>query len=302
MEKIKSLFVLFSLSIVSIVFSACEKGQTLLDPVQSTEVESSLQSIDTRAANSSYAISGDILDHFRHYCQRDTGHSKKGYPNAEGAISDADAGTACCPTSYMMVLACLAQYKRYLPEVFAVSGARLGRIISGEPEYRYLSKMADYCSSKDRNFLSVETKFTEFDRAKIKNFLESSLSRNRFVIVNVNAHTYQIKTVNDSRLFENSSRNPDLGSPPLYISAESEEGSRSVGGHVIVLIAINTDATGDGVVTYIDPLANTRNGSNRRYVKYSLLLNSMLVSGSVQYDKKDKISKNCYDAFSIGLK
>lgn len=301
MEKIKSLFVLFSLSIVSIVFSACEKGQTLLDPVQSTEVESSLRSMDTRAANSSYAISGDILAHFRHYCQRKAGWSND-YSGAEHAISEDHARSACCPTSYMMVSACLAQYKGYLPEVFAVSGARLGRIISGEPEYRYLSKMADYCSSKDRNFLSVETKFTEFDRAKIKTFLENSLSKNRFVIVNVNAHTYLMKTVNDSRLFENTSRNPDLGSSPLYISAEPEEGSRSVGGHVIVLIAINTDATGDGVVTYIDPLAKTRNGSNRRYVKYSLLLNSMLVSGSVQYNKKDKMSKNCYDAFSIGLK
>lgn len=299
MEKIKSLFVLFSLSIVSIVFSACEKGQTLLDPVQSTEVESSLRSMDTRAANSSYAISGDILAHFRHYCQRDAGHSKRGYPNAEGAISDADAGAACCPTSYMMVSACLAQYKGYLPEVFAVSGARLGRIISGEPEYRYLSKMADYCSSKDRNFLSVETKFKESDRGTIKNFLESSLSRNRFVIVNVNAHTYQIKTVNDSRLFENSSRNPDLGYSPLYITSKPEENNSNIGGHVIVLIAINTDATGDGIVTYLDPLAKTRNGSNRRYVKYSLLLDSMAESGTTLIDGRNRV--NYYDAFSIGL-
>lgn len=298
MKRILSSFVLFGLLVVSIVFSACDKDQTLLDPVQPTEAESSLRSMDTRAANSSYAISGDILAHFRHYCQRDAGHSKRGYPNAEGAISD--AGAACCPTSYMMVSACLAQYKGYLPEVFAVSGARLGRIISGEPEYRYLSKMADYCSSKDRNFLSVETKFTEFDRAKIKTFLENSLSRNRFVIVNVNAHTYSKRKVNASELFENSSKNPDLGTSPLYITSKPEENSSSIGGHVIVLIAINTDATGDGVIIYLDPLAKTRSGSNRRYVKYSLLLDSMAESGTTLIDGRNRV--NYYDTFSIGLK
>ena len=93
--------------------------------------------------------------------------------------------------------------------------------------------------------------------------------------------------------------NPDLGTSPLYITSKPEENSSNIGGHVIVLIAINTDATGDGVVTYLDPLAKTRSGSNRRYVKYSLLLDSMAESGTTLIDGRNRV--NYYDAFSIGL-
>lgn len=94
--------------------------------------------------------------------------------------------------------------------------------------------------------------------------------------------------------------NPDLGTSPLYITSKPEENSSNIGGHVIVLIAINTDATGDGIVTYLDPFAKTRNGSNRRYVKYSLLLDSMAESGTTLIDGRNRV--NYYDAFSIGLK
>lgn len=93
--------------------------------------------------------------------------------------------------------------------------------------------------------------------------------------------------------------NPDLGTSPLYITSKPEENSSNIGGHVIVLITINTDTTGDGRVTYLDPLAKTRNGSNRCYVKYSLLLDSVAESGTTLIDGRNRV--NYYDAFSIGL-
>ena len=93
--------------------------------------------------------------------------------------------------------------------------------------------------------------------------------------------------------------NPDLGASPLYITSKPEENSSNIGGHVFVLITINTDATGDGIVTYLDHLAKTRNGSNRCYVKYSFLLDIMALSGTSIIDGRNRVIY--YDAFSIGL-
>lgn len=78
--------------------------------------------------------------------------------------------------------------------------------------------------------------------------------------------------VNDYRLFSSDpSINPDVSSGnSLYINTTG-------GGHVILIIGITVKQEwgNDGIVCYIDPLAIDHYPSNRRYVRYSKLLNSI---------------------------
>ena len=65
--------------------------------------------------------------------------------------------------------------------------------------------------------------------------------------------------------------NPDVSSGnSLYINTTG-------GGHVILIIGITVKQEwgNDGIVCYIDPLAIDHYPSNRRYVRYSKLLNSI---------------------------
>jgi hypothetical protein len=76
-----------------------------------------------------------------------------------------------------------------------------------------------------------------------------------------------------------------------YISTLDEDGS-NIGGHIIIVrLRVNLDGT--GVVEYVDPLAPNHNPSNRKFVSYTRLLNSMAMNG---------LANTSYDAISIGLK
>ena len=305
----KTIFTMISVIMVVMVgsiFTSCDNDDEYPMPSQISKVNQSFDrdsvAPTTRAANSSYKISESILSYFVHYCQRNAGPVKPGYPNAEGLVSLSVSQGLCCPDSYMMAAACLAHYKDGYATSYNTTGSKLVGIInaiSGKT-YQYLYVMANYANNRDASFLVAAKsgdkpgdETIQYSRSKIKTFMENALANNKFVIVNVNAKIYNYNTVNNSSLYLNNSSNPDLGSSPSYISTNNE--GSTVGGHVILIIGIETNHTGDGVVTYIDPLAITRsNGlSNRRYVKYSTLLNSMKISGS---------DDDAYDAISVGLR
>lgn len=149
-----------------------------------------------------------------------------------------------------------------------------------------------YANTTDGSFITSSTKLSCSNRSNIKDFIETSLANNKFVMMNINASIYSYSTVNNNLLYQNSSNNPDVSyGNSLYIS-ESDETPNSIGAHIILIIRIDKDINGNGIVQYIDPLAITRSSSNRKHVLYSKLLNSNQISGNNSY----------YDAISVGLK
>ena len=257
----------------------------------------------TRAANSSYKISESRLAYFVHYCQKNAGPQTTNYPDGEGLVSSSVASTYCCPDSYMMAAACLAHYKDGYSTSYNATGTKLVGIASGANSYypynyEYLLCLYNYCNGNDYSFLnatktgSSSTSTHESSRSATKTFIENALSNNRFVMVNVNVYG-SYDNVNATKYYStSSSTNNDLTTSPTYITS-NDESTSGVYGHIILIIGIETNSTGDGIVTYIDPLAKTRSGgaSNRRYVRYSNLLNSVLYAGN----------NSNYDAISIGL-
>lgn len=293
-----SILVLFLLAFVGIGFSSCNQSEDLLVTEKdntSTFVErDSLSVLRTAPTSQRYAIDESILQHFRHYCQRNAGGKASGYPNTESAMDTEKSKTVCCPTSYMMAAACLAKYKGVNYDFGGAKVEAISNTYTGAENYLYLVAMARYANKIDSAFLRAtyadpqRASSAQSDRTKVKEFMQDALRKNKFVMVNITGKLVKYATVNDSRLYLNSETNPDLTEKPLYVSTHEGDGK-----HVILIIAIETNHTGDGVVTYIDPLALTRNASNRRYVKYSTLLNSMKIASE---------SKKHYNAIAIGLK
>jgi hypothetical protein len=289
MRKLQVLSMLVVLALV--VFTGCTKEEDLMIPNQENVETSPTQ----RSSGVYYrGVSESILTNFVHYCQRKAGTYQGSPYYGEGYLTVDVARKACCPTSYMMAAACLAHHKDGSSTQYNATGDKLSGIIgsfSGS-NYRYLENMSNYCNNNDGSFLDSEKKLSCTSRSEIKNFIENSLAQNEFVLININAKIYDLAKVNNSSLFQNSSNNPDLSSgSSLYIS-ENNESTNNIGAHVILIIRLDKDVTGDGIVQYIDPLSITRSGSNRKYVRYSKLLNSNLISGYNYY----------YDAISVGLK
>lgn len=244
-------------------------------------------------APQTYAVSPSLLAHFRHYCQRNAGPVTSNYPDGEGVVTSGTSQQICCPTSYMMAANCLSSYSgvgydfsgnflRYMVDTYTNS------------RYTYLFTMYQHANTVDNNlFFAIKSgphpnKTNEPNRAVIKQFMQNALYNDCFVLVSLKASLKNFNVVNNPLLYVKDASNPDLTNYPSYISPNHG------GGHVIVIIAIEVDNSGDGIVTYIDPLAKTRaNGrSNKRYVRYSTLLNSMKASSS------DNAS---YNAIAIGL-
>lgn len=290
-------------------FTSCDQNEDLNQVPQTETVVVDTSYVQTRvmAIPQKYAIDEAILQYFQHYCQRNAGTPTKTYPNAESAMSSDKSQSVCCPTSYMMAASCLARYKGLS---YGFGGAKVESLTQDHKNlvtasdgtqtsaYKFLFTMADHANSQDGSFLrgyksgdSPRDQTRQKSREKIKKFMESSLQQNRFVLVNVNCYLTSVSVVNDSRLYQNSLSNPDRTNSPYYITVQDESKKLKLG-HVILIISIETNQTGDGVVAYIDPLAKSKSPSNRKYVKYSTLLNSMKISGSNDY----------YDAIAIGLK
>jgi hypothetical protein len=224
-----------------------------------------------------YGLDDNILSCFQHYYQGVTNY--------------------CCPSSYMMAEGCLLRLKNGWNS-YEVSSTKLHEIINNsEGHYSILTTMENYCNTNNRNilfadFYQPDDNLSNERRVKMKTFLLNSLSSNKFVMVNVNIMN-NANIVNDNCYYQKEG-NPDLYGGSGYIRTENE-GSKvdkvEVVGHVILLIGITTGENHDGIVTYIDPLAHTRTVSNRRYVKFSTLLNSMRIAGT----------NGIYSALSVGF-
>lgn len=289
MRKFKVLSMLVIVAIVVIV-TGCEKNENLIN---SELINNDSEILKSSSANY-YGVNELILNHFIHYCQRKAG-PYEGFPYyGEGYLSLDVAKQACCPTSYMMAAACLAHYKDGSSSQYNANGSKLSGIISSfsGTSYRYLSSMSSYANNTDGSFITSSKKLSCSSRSSIKDFIETSLANDKFVMMNINANIYNYSTVNNTLLYQNSSNNPDVSyGTSLYVS-ENDESTNGIGAHVILIIRIDKDINGNGIVQYIDPLAITRSNSNRKYMLYSKLLNSNQVSGNNSY----------YDAISVGLK
>lgn len=296
-------------------FSSCEKKE-----VEGVSTQDEQEQVDSSVLKNIsyptpqnvvvYEVDPSIMAHFRHYCQKSAGPVTTNYPNAEAILSDYMASRSCGATSYMMAAGCIAKFLD--PNTgYAVNGTKLSNIVSQTGVSVSLSKPLAYGKVYDNSFIKVADNFGYYptstnlvspkiaeDRTNTKVFMQNALANNQFVIAAVNVYgTYAI--VNDSK-FYSSVNSPDLnptgtvttGSNKNYMT-DKPESTYAVVGHIILIVKITVNlSTGEGVVEYIDPLALTRISplSNRRYVSYTRLLNSMSANGSTAN----------YDAISVG--
>lgn len=133
----------------------------------------------------------------------------------------------------------------------------------------------------------------------MKVFLETALDQNMLILVAIRSDVGNYQKINeftkdDNLTLPDQQHNKDVAFGGDYYFKTTPSTS---GGHIILLTGINIWNTGNGVVTYLDPLAQSRTDlpnkfenrvyaltgsyvNNARYVLYSKLLNSMLANGA----------------------
>lgn len=288
-------FFLF-LIIVSILLlsslSSCEKDENIIDGSVSG---SEMMKTSTSGTQTIYEVDPVILGNFQHYCQLNAPYPVNG-------------SSACGPTSYMMSAYCIAKWINSNTS-YTCSGSKLSNIVSVTGTPTTLTQLESYAINYDSSFIKKESLYTS-NRSTMNQFIKDQLTNNRFVIVAVNMYGSSSR-VNNSNLYLNSSSNPDLEATSeststyittkygIYQKTNNCRGtilttSSGVYGHIIVLIRLVTNSDGTGTVEYIDPIASTKPSgvSNRKYVSFTRLLNSMSINGC----------SNNYDALAIGKK
>lgn len=233
-----------------------------------------------------YEIDPVILGYFNHFCQ------------SNSANADIKSN-GCGPVSYVMGAACLAAYKGYTLSNFTGSNPwdtkaqHIKKNVSGGVPMvinylpNYITKFDKYTSSSSSvNLINHVTAFAIANTNDTKAFIEAQLEANHFVIVPLQAHVYSRSIVDDAKLYVNDSSNPDYSiseQTGSYISDKSNNTNTNtdlkVGGHYVIIIGLkkSTVASGTSIITYVDPLANTRsNGaSNRKHCNYDRFIASM---------------------------
>lgn len=317
MKQIKSIivscFAIICVALLGSVFTSCSNDDDLLLAGDSqTESVSSLAQDSVKAVTRSMTTSDHELwlstrNLLTHYCQRKAGHIDTGYPYAEGAITTALSKTVCLPTCYMMAAHALGDLYGYS---FALTGTHVGTITSQlGVYYKSLSNLKNKIISGSidgTNFLTCE-RLSTTNRSEMKSFIENCLDRNFPVLVAVRA---DVSGTNAYNKLNNISTYTNLLSPSQTYNPDMQYGtssdqyiltpSGSTNGHIILLTEVSKWETGNGPVSYLDPLARSRGtgsdytypspyysyGSyweNRRYVLYSRLLDSMLANSADGY-------------------
>lgn len=289
---------------LSTLFFSCKKENEMKisqkEPVSgSTNVA---MKISTSGTQTIYEVDPVILANFQHYCQLTAATSTPAY------LSSIDASKACGPTSYMMAAACIAKWSD--PNTaYTCSGSKLSNIVSITGTPTILTGLESYAVNYDNSFIAKASLYTS-NRSSMNQFIKDQLTANKFVIVAINMYGSNSR-VNNSNLYLNSSSNPDLDptseTTSTYITTKYGSYQKTnncrgtslittsgVYGHIILLVRLVTNPDGTGTVEYIDPIANTKPSgtSNKRYVSFTRLLNSMSVNGC----------SNNYDALAIGKK
>ncbi len=289
---------------LSTIFFACKKEETKISQNEPVSVSNSVMKVSTSGTQTIYEVDPVILGNFQHYCQLNA---------APSYLTNTDAGKACGPTSYMMAAACIAKWTDP-STAYTCSGSKLSNIVSVTGTPTILTGLESYAVNYDNSFIAKASLYTS-NRSSMNQFIKDQLTANKFVIVAVNMYGSSSR-VNNSNLYLNSSSNPDLDptSETSYTYITTKYGvyqkataanpnacrgmnlttTSGVYGHIIVIVRLVTNADGTGTVEYIDPIANTKPSgtSNKRYVSFTRLLNSMSVNGC----------SNNYDALAIGKK
>ena len=297
------------------VFSSCDKNEDLNQVSQEVaiaKVKSSESVSTTRSLNQGqHEVWLETRNALHHYCQRNAGSKDANYTNAEGIVSRAVAQTLCLPTSYMMAAHALGVV---YGNDFQLSGRHL-KVIKEQlgGNYKSLNNLHSKISRGDvdgSSFLKSE-RLSTTNREDMKSFLENALDRNMLILVAVRADVGDYNKIN---IF---TKKDNLGLPDQQYNQDTafgrdyyfETSPSTSGGHIILLSEIEIWGTGNGLVTYLDPLAQSRifpatqiehqifalSGvywNNRRYVLYSKLLNSMLANGA----------DGTYNAVAVGLR
>lgn len=148
-----------------------------------------------------------------------------------------------------------------------------------------------YCNNNDNSFLTAKYVNNDGghcvkDEKVFKSFLESELSKNRIVIVDMKG---DFEHINDNELYSDDYNvNPDLSSNPKYFKGTGS-------GHVLGVLSFKKNLrTGDGIIAYYDSYAKTRD-NNIRYVSYENFRKAVANAESTDYP-------GWYDAYSVGLK
>jgi hypothetical protein len=300
MKKIFTLVVLV-LGIMTTTLTSCDNDETFTAPTSGVEDPKGSNARITPLGNyTMYEVDPTIMAYFQHFYQQGSG---------TGTIG----GHACGPASYMMGAYCLAGYKdRPYPTQYAINAGKQSYIYTeikknnGNNPIKTTDLTAFGNNVKyDGNWISCEDKNTS-DRADMKTFIQQALTNNKFVVVAINAYDFDPKYPKNANLYNSDPSNYDLSATGEvstgsynwnYISTldESPENSTNklIGGHIIIIVRLRVNLDGTGVIEYVDPLAPNHNPSNRKFVSYTRLLNSMAMNGI--YDTQ-------YDAMSIGLK
>lgn len=247
--------------VVVALMSSCDKSfdEPMALSEQHQVEDSSLVQLRANQITESRGIDENILRKFKHYCQLN---------NDEGA------NDYCCPTSFMMSVACLLNYHNAWNK-FSVSRQKLSEFAQvGVPGAEY-----DNVDQKDfveDAYSNIEVDVYRLnDRTLAKSMIEYGLRNNKFVIVS--ARTLIGRAGQDRFFTTDDSRKYDLRLP---LSNDNSLTNRYVldhGGtsHALIILRIDKWNTGNGIVTYIDPYHQTKSGSNRKYCLYSHLMNSM---------------------------
>lgn len=247
---------------------------------------------DVTSATTVYRVKDDILNQFIFYCQL-------------SATSLSTRTQACAPDAYMIGANSIALFKgngAYGPNATKLTeiANRMGTSLASGTSF---SQIVGYLGSYDTNFIISSNMGGQLNRSSIKIFIENALTNDQFVMVPVNAYVMAPSKRNQLNLYSNNSTNPDLqdgnSGSSYYITPEKGyyqiDGNSLVGGHWILIVKITVDnATGNGIVEYIDPLADNRSpNSNRKFMSYTRLLDSIKINGNNQ---------TAYDAITFGAK
>lgn len=301
-------FVMMSmiLLITTPFLTSCNNDETFTAPTTGVEdPKGSSAKITPIGGKTIYEVDPTIMAYFQHFYQMYPSSLPKGQH-------------ACGPTSYMMAAHCLAGYKdRPYQTGYPLTVTKEVEIYDAVKvinNYKVikLPNLTSYGNSvaNDGNWIKCEDQNTT-ERSLMKAFIQQALTNNKFVVVAVNAYDFDPWYVDNQKLYNNDMSNYDLTpsgevrtpTNANYISTADETPDSSpnklIGGHIIIIVRLTVNLDGTGVVEYVDPLAHSRvdsNGnsiSNRKYVSYTRLLNSMAMNG---------LANTSYDAISIGLK
>lgn len=300
MKNLKTKTQIIAVSLLSIMFiTSCQKDDdTLVE--KSPEQEANVSYKVTTSGNyTTYEVDPAIMSAFHHYHQLT-------------APSPIDGSKACGPVSYMMAAYPLAYYISGGTTAYSCGDAKLGHIVGVTGVSTYLYELKNYGNNQDGSFIKADT-IARSSRAEAKTLMQNALANNKFVIAAINVYGGPDTRVDNVNRYSNSSLNPDMDptseTSTTYVTTKYGNYQKTadcrgtglsttarVAGHIIVIVKITVNnIDGTGVVEYIDPLASTRvpyGTSNRRYMSYTRLLNSMEKNGC----------SNKYNALFVGLK